>query len=179
MRSSNRKVYAAIAVGALLLGVGPAQAALVNFSFSGDVEYSTGYGGLTADDWVIVTGTFNDDALVGGTGTIQFGGATGNSLSIQAGTYSFTEANDALTSASISLVAGDLAAFDYAAITGVNGAVANFDSFFLSFGAGGELVGTWQTTVAITPVPVPAAVWLMSSGLLGLAGFARRRGNRV
>ena len=31
------------------------------------------------------------------------------------------------------------------------------------------------TLVDVTPVPVPAAVWLMGSGLLGLAGVARRR----
>ena len=29
--------------------------------------------------------------------------------------------------------------------------------------------------LTITAVPVPAAVWLFGSGLLGLAGFARRR----
>jgi len=31
------------------------------------------------------------------------------------------------------------------------------------------------TLVDVTPVPVPAAVWLMGSGLLSLAGVARRR----
>ena len=34
-------------------------------------------------------------------------------------------------------------------------------------------VGAYGTTYA-SPVPVPAAVWLMGSGLLGLAGIARR-----
>ena len=29
--------------------------------------------------------------------------------------------------------------------------------------------------VAVAPVPVPAAVWLFGSGLLGLVGLARRK----
>lgn len=31
------------------------------------------------------------------------------------------------------------------------------------------------TEVSTTPVPVPAALWLLGSGLLGLAGFAKRK----
>jgi hypothetical protein len=31
------------------------------------------------------------------------------------------------------------------------------------------------TTMTVTEVPVPAAVWLLGSGLLGLVGFARRK----
>ena len=49
--------------------------------------------------------------------------------------------------------------------------VLYFDNTF------GDLQG--QTTQAnfgfqLTPVPVPAAAWLFGSGLLGLAGLARR-----
>lgn len=33
---------------------------------------------------------------------------------------------------------------------------------------------SWQGTVP-TAVPIPAAVWLFGSGLIGLAGFARRK----
>lgn len=35
--------------------------------------------------------------------------------------------------------------------------------------------GTLTFTSAVTPIPVPAAAWLMGSGLLALAGAARRR----
>jgi hypothetical protein len=32
-----------------------------------------------------------------------------------------------------------------------------------------------QGTYALSSVPVPAAAWLFGSGLVGIAGFARRR----
>jgi hypothetical protein len=37
------------------------------------------------------------------------------------------------------------------------------------------LSGTELITIFTTPIPVPAAVWLFGSGLLGLAAFIRRR----
>jgi hypothetical protein len=37
------------------------------------------------------------------------------------------------------------------------------------------LTSVFVATDSLTPVPVPAAVWLFGSGLLGLAGIARRR----
>lgn len=36
-----------------------------------------------------------------------------------------------------------------------------------------SITGSWLVTAS--PVPVPAAVWLFGSGLIGLAGFARRK----
>jgi hypothetical protein len=32
-----------------------------------------------------------------------------------------------------------------------------------------------QFTLTLTPVPVPAALWLFGSGVIGLAAVARRR----
>lgn len=45
-----------------------------------------------------------------------------------------------------------------------------------------EDTGTGNSRLIVmspTEVPVPAAVWLLGSGLAGLAGFARRRGHRA
>ena len=37
------------------------------------------------------------------------------------------------------------------------------------------LVVTWIRFTPVSSVPVPAAVWLFGSGLLGLVGLARRK----
>ncbi|VAW51542.1 hypothetical protein MNBD_GAMMA06-309 [hydrothermal vent metagenome] len=54
---------------------------------------------------------------------------------------------------------------------------ANFDSSadFINTGSyAGATLGL-DFRIALTPVPVPAAVWLFGSGLLGLVGIARRK----
>jgi len=54
-------------------------------------------------------------------------------------------------------------------ITSVGG-----NSYIVVFGSGADLV---QVDVQVVPqVPVPAAVWLFGSGLLGLVGVLRRKG---
>jgi hypothetical protein len=52
--------------------------------------------------------------------------------------------------------------------------------FTLVMGGNADLASTgvaqaFQATVSVAPVPVPAAVYLFGSGLIGLAGLARRR----
>jgi hypothetical protein len=42
-------------------------------------------------------------------------------------------------------------------------------------GSGATLALSFTGNGAPPPVPLPAAVWLLGSGLLGLAGVARRR----
>ena len=45
----------------------------------------------------------------------------------------------------------------------------------LSFDLSAGDTVTFNTRFEVTPVPVPAAIWLFGSGLLGLVGVARRR----
>ena len=52
-----------------------------------------------------------------------------------------------------------------------------FSNWTLSNGDGGTVPYTWSFTVEPTVVPVPAAVWLFASGLLGLITVARRKVN--
>jgi len=71
---------------------------------------------------------------------------------------------------SMELIDVVMLAENYAATTTVFGA-----GDFGTPGTAGSFIqpGTPDTTPA--PVPIPAAIWLMGSGLLGLTGFSRRR----
>jgi hypothetical protein len=58
---------------------------------------------------------------------------------------------------------------DYTSATG------SFSSFSLADGPLGDPISFSIDTLEIRAVPVPAAVWLFGSGLLGLVGVARRK----
>lgn len=175
------KIACPIAAIALSLGVGSAQAAMVNFTLTGSVVYAdAGNGfGLNFGDPVTVVGTFDDSVLSGGTGSVDFSGVPGNSFSITAGSYSFTEADDITGGVypSLSLNGGLFDDFNFLADIGSFG---YFDSQLGYFDGDddnyGLISGTW-VDFSMTPVvvPVPAAVWLLGSGLLGLMGIARRK----
>jgi hypothetical protein len=166
----------------LLFGLQPANATLLNYTIIGDVilgdETDPNAFGLTAGDTITATGVFNDSVLTGGTGTIDFSSGSGNSMTIFVGTETFFASNDSRFGTglgpSIDLSSFSLSDFDFQAFLGTNGAVADFNSNFTSFDDFDMLFGDWQTTISLTAVPVPAAVWLFGSGLLGLAGVARR-----
>lgn len=48
-------------------------------------------------------------------------------------------------------------------------------SAWLDVSGGGYTGGHWDLNMDLAPVPVPAAVWLFGSGLLGIVGIARRK----
>ena len=67
-------------------------------------------------------------------------------------------------------------------VIGADGDSTTVDMFEGAFSTGWSAPGGIQVPVdyidgqvTVSPVPVPAAVWLMASGLLGLVGVARRR----
>lgn len=63
-------------------------------------------------------------------------------------------------------------------ITTTVDAMGNFTANWQATVNGGAFngqVGDWTITGTVSAVPVPAAVWLFGSGLVGLAGVARRR----
>jgi len=62
--------------------------------------------------------------------------------------------------------------YAFTAATPANGTIATFTQ---SYDVALTSNGLTFSAVGTTPVPVPAAVWLLGSGLLGLAGVARRK----
>lgn len=62
---------------------------------------------------------------------------------------------------------------------GVGSVDFNFGHFSQAGGSSGDVarVVLTATSATVTSTPVPAAVWLLGSGLLGLLGFVRRRAN--
>jgi len=56
---------------------------------------------------------------------------------------------------------------------GFDSSLVNPDVINISFGA--STLGSYLVRPAVSTVPIPAAVWLFSSGLIGLMGFARRK----
>jgi len=176
-----------MAVATLLLSQQFAHAALISYTITGDVlfgdESFPNAFGLTSGDTIVATGIFNDNVLTSGSGTIDFSTGSSNTMTISVGTETFTAVNDSRYGTgggpTITLTSSSLSNFDFFAFAGTNGATADFSSFFTSFDDLDQMFGDWRTTVDMTVVPVPAAVWLFGSGLLGLAGVTRRKRNRI
>ena len=61
--------------------------------------------------------------------------------------------------------------------SGTNAFTLNWSNNFVEIVDGYTVSGTATVSLAgnVTPVPLPAAVWLFGSGLLGLVGIARRK----
>ena len=132
-----------------------------------------------------------DDTGLTGVGSEQILFTGSNTLDITAGTLSFNQSMDSDANTSITFLDGKLYDLNFGAIFETNGAPEDFNSFFttatasrsVTTGNGPKAVTTNYTLYAewddqtqfISAVPVPAAVWLFGSGLLGLAGFSRSR----
>lgn len=173
---------------ALVLFSGGTQASLVNLTVNGVVDGALNWGGLSAGDSITAELVLDISSYTGiGNEFFSFTGT--NTLAITAGTHSFDQTMDSALNASVSFNNGVIYDLNFGALFGVNSAPEEFDSVGLGIlasrsvttGNGKKAVTTdyqlaahWEA-VTLTPVPVPAAVWLFGSGLLGLVGFARRK----
>ena len=185
MHIINKTTVAVIATVTILCGMQSAQAALISYTITGDVILGDEFGdlnafGLTAGDTITATGVFDDTPLTAGAGTILFSSGSGNTMTISVGTETFTASNDTgyggSSGSSITLSSlSTLTDFDFLAFSGTNGAPEDFSSNFTSFDDLNLMFGDWRTTIVTAVVPVPAALWLFGSGLIGLVGIARRK----
>jgi len=181
MFNLQKTIYTGILAFIMLMGVNSAQAALVNYTITGDVifgdeDFPNAFG-LTAAETITATGVFDDSVLTSGSGTVLFNSGSGNSMTLFVGSETFTASNDdRYTSGfpSITMTNFSLDDFDFLAVIGSNGAPADFSSFFNGFDDFDALYGEWRTTVEISAVPVPAALWLFGSGLMALVLAGRK-----
>lgn len=156
-------------------------AALVNYELTGTVDVLADDGnifGLSMGNFISVTGTFDDSVLTGGTGIVSFGDGSGNSMTMVVGSETFYASDDTSYDSGypqLSLNAGAFDGLNVAIMFDVSSSFDSLNSYFDGEDDFGNLVsGTW-TDFQMTPVPIPAAVWLFGTGLMGLAGFARRK----
>ncbi len=89
------RVYLALPL-ALFSGWGIALAAIVNFVVIGYVVFahSGNLFGLESGDTVTIVGSYDDSALVNGTGSISFGAGSGNTFTMVAGDRIYTQADE-------------------------------------------------------------------------------------
>lgn len=178
----------AFTAGISLLFTGLANASLLSFSISGDPGFVTSGNpfGLSAcvgtcTETISATGIYEDSGLSGiGTEFIYFGNGSGNSITSHVGTIDFLETMDVNYAGGVDpfleFQNGVLSSINLLFTSGTNGATADFTSSGILFGSGSVFSGLWDTnSFSTTVVPVPAAVWLFGSGLLGLVGVARRK----
>ena len=152
------------------------QAALVNFTLSGTVDGSSGSPyGLSIGDTITASGVFDNSVLASSPYTVYFNG--GNTLSITAGSLTLDQTQDEGGSPRLEFDSlGNLMGLNFYAQSFDSGALA----FLIEDNSLNFATGVWDaSSFSTTPVPVPAAMWLLGSGLIGLVGVARRRRARV
>lgn len=143
---------------------------------------------LTASQFISGTGTTTIDSSTGYYGDDANGETTefrvsDNNSSLQMTTifdsmFTYDDTNGDVTYSG--MFRDPLIGFTSFAFSGTNFTVdlttISESGFNGSFNSNNFTVDTLNVSIdGVSPVPVPAAVWLFGSGLLGLAGIARRR----
>lgn len=147
----------------------------VNYSLTAS-DFTLGAGGLTLsyDSAVLTFDGFTFAASAGG-GDNEFASLSApGSLNITFGNFSpiapaivYPLAPPTLIGTFSFTMDGDIGASSALTMTDYLGGFFDF--------VNAPITMTYENGVATNPVPVPAAIWLFGSGLLGLVGIARRK----
>ena len=154
-----------------------AQATTINFTLTGTVQhtyennwrYDANPFGLRVGDTITAKASF-DDSLIRSSGLTMIDFENPNiEMFITVGNTVYSDADDFSDGAWLYFDDGYFDGLSY------NSSDGKFDSsnFCCDF-YGYDFDGKWDN-MEISAVPVPAAVWLFGSGLIGLVGFARRK----
>jgi len=149
--------------------------------------------GLSVGDTIVVSGSYDDSLLTGaGSEFVGFGDGTGNSMSLTIGTSIYTQTSaDGYVDGDwprLLLSDGGFAGLGYTLYEWF----ATYESYGMNFESwewlnpyedpysGWAFYGAWdaESFSATAAVPVPAAVWLFASGLIGLMAASRRKSGR-
>lgn len=149
--------------------------------------------GLSVGDAIAVSGSYDDSLLTGaGSESVGFGDGTGNSMTLTIGASVYTQTSaDGYADGDwprIFFSGGGFAGLGYTLYEWF----ATYESYGMNFEgrewlnpyddpySGWAFYGEWnaESFSATTAVPVPAAVWLFASGLIGLMTASRRKNNR-
>jgi hypothetical protein len=123
---------------------------------------------------VLLPTVSHSDAVTAFDGVIDFGGTSGKSYTGISGTDSFFDVFTSLDGALFTMFEGvGNISFPVSAIGASSGSGAgNLVLLFTTNAkADGEVTYNYHTT---STVPLPAALWLLGSGLIGLVGFGRK-----
>ena len=112
--------------------------------------------------WVAAAPTTGDLIDTTGTATYNVTLSTGLNSGLVAGNLYTQSVGSSVSFYNVAAVAGSRTAVTNTAYAG-----------FWDLSANGVL--TYNVPYGTAPVPLPAAIWLLGSGLLGMAGIARRR----
>lgn len=194
----NKKLCTSLAAGVVMMCASamPAHAATIQLQAFGQIDAVFGTPtllDLAVDDTVIMTVEWDtDDVAVSGADVVDFSSMIIDFYnSVSSIVLSINVDNTAAESANVlhffdgDLVDVDVLGFFQDFVTDVDYGHFVGDGFFnvFEYDEFGDstlaLVGSYILPLGTTPpvavIPVPAAVWLFGSGLLGLIGIARRR----
>lgn len=190
MSKALKRAGVSIAGLLMLLGMGGVQAAMVNFTVTGSVDSAFGTTfGLNVGSTITASGTFDDSAMSSSPYTVLFDSAhTGNTMTIVAGSLTLNQTQDDsyATGGYPKIVfnnGGNFLGIDFhvgfldgSAFDSYSSNLPNPSTFAINDASYNTVAGTWTaSTFTVTPVPVPAALWLFGSGLLGLVGLTKRK----